>query len=282
MKKITVLAAGLLLLVPCLAFPDSFSLRGGYFMPLAMSNSYLNGHSNSLWTIEYEQMSFTKAGFRGVTLGLGYEYFLGKNVNIVLTLDSFTKSQPGDYLYYDQTEFTDTWFAFPIDNEPVITDWYYISHTFKVSSTPLQVSLKFLPLGRRARFIPFVGGGAGLYFWGVQMYGEQVDFYPVDGNLDPVDWYYDYETDAAYSNPEDAALRDQLIYPVTSVNGKERGVAIGWHAFAGLEFPISYRWTIAAEARYHSARARLHEWFVDFDDFELGGLALTVGINYWF
>ncbi len=35
MKKLTVLAVGLLLLVPSLAFSDAFSFRGGYFWPKA-------------------------------------------------------------------------------------------------------------------------------------------------------------------------------------------------------------------------------------------------------
>lgn len=281
MKKVTVLAVGLLLLVPCLAFSDSFSLRLGYFMPRASTD--ILAHPDSLWAIEFDQMSYKMKDYRGGIYGASYEHFLGRNISLVITLDSFSKSHLGDYLYYDQTEFTDSWFAFPIDNEPsVITDWFYISHSFKVTSTPLQVSFKFLPLGRRTRLIPFMGGGGGLYFWSVRMYGETIDFYPLDESNQPVDWYYDYETDSAYPNPTDAALRDQLIFPVESANGRERGMAFGWHAFAGLQFPIGDRATIEAEARYHSAKARLKDWFQGFDNFDLGGLALTVGLSYWF
>jgi opacity protein-like surface antigen len=281
MKKLTVLAAGLLLLVPSLAFSDSFSLRLGYFRPGASTD--IISHFDSLWAIEFDQMTFQMKDFRGLMMGASYEYFLGKNLSLAFTLDSFTKGRMGDYLYYDQTEFTDTWFAFPIEEEPsAITDWYYISHNFKVSSTPLQLSVKFTPLGRKTRLIPYVGGGAGINFWSVRMFGEMVNFTPEDDNRDRIDWFYDYETDSAYASPTDMSLRDVPIYPVESVNGRERGLALDLHAFAGVQFPISDRATIDAEVRYHWAKARFREWFQGFEDFDLGGIALTVGLSYWF
>jgi opacity protein-like surface antigen len=272
MKKLTVVAAGLLLLAPSLAFSDSVSLRLGYFMPRALSNSYFADHGDSLWTIEFENMSFLKKDFRGGTLGISYDYFLGKNVNLSFAFDGYSRSRMGDYLSYDQTEFTDGWYAFPIDQEPAdITDWYYISHSFKVSSMPLQASIKFLPLGRKTRLIPYVGGGGGLYFWNVRMYGEMIDFLPVDANGDPVEYFY-----------TDPVLGEIIIYPVVDLNSRESGTAFGWHAFAGVQFPIGYRATIEVEARYHSARARMKDWFEGFEPLELGGLNLVVGLSYWF
>jgi len=284
MKKLIALAAGLALIVPTLAFADSFSLRIGYFMPSALSNSYLAGHPDGLWGIEFYNMTYALKDFRGRTLGASYERFLGPNFSLVLSVDSFSRRRQGDYYDYDQTAFTDTWFAFPIDEEPpVIEDWYYISHSFRVSSTPLQLSVKFTPLGRKVRFIPYIGGGAGVNFWSVQLYGEMVNFAPVDDFGDRIDWFYDYETDSAYSNPADLALRDLPIYPVESVNGRERGLALDLHTFIGVQFPIGYRATIDAEARYHWAKGKFNDdWFVGFEDFELGGLALTVGFSYWF
>jgi len=259
MKKLTGLALGLLLLVPSLAFSDSFSLRIGYFMPLALSDSYFPEHPNSLWTIEFEQMSFLKNKFRGSTLGLSYEYFVSKNLSLAFTLDSYSKSRPGYYVDYVQNTLTEGDFAFPF------VDFYGddIQHAFSVSSTPLQVSLKITPLGRKTRLIPFVGGGAGLYFYSVRIYGQMVNF------SDP--W--------VFTDPD---LGDIDIYPVESVNGREKGSVFGYHAFAGFQIPIGFRATLEAEARYHWASATFDEWFLDFDDFDLGGLAITLGFNYWF
>lgn len=265
MKKLTVLAVGLALLVPSLAFADSFSLRAGYFWPRALSQSYIAQNPNTLWAIEFDQMTLRFEDFRGWMIGAGYEYFLGKNFSLVLAVDTFSEQQFGDYRDYDQTEFEEGWFAFPIDSEPGdIPDWYYISHNFRVSSTPLMASVKISPLGRKTKLIPYFGGGVGAYFWSAGLFGEMVDFAD--------EWTY-----------ADPLLGDIPVYPVISVNTRERGTAFGFHALAGLQFPIGYRATIDAEARYHWAKGRFDDGlFVDFDDFDLGGLAVTVGFTYWF
>jgi opacity protein-like surface antigen len=265
MKKLTVIAVGIALLVPSLAFADSFSLRVGYFMPRALSPSYIAQNDNTLWAIEFNQMSLRFQDFRGWTIGAGYEYFLGKYVSLVLAVDTFKEQKFADYLDYDQTEFEEGWFAFPIDSEPGdIGDWYYISHSFRVASTPLMASVKISPLGRKTRLIPYFGGGIGAYFWSAGIFGEMVDFSD--------EWVY-----------ADPVLGDIPVYPVISVNTRERGTAMGYHAFAGLQFPLGYRATIDAEARYHWAKGRFNDGlFVDFDDFDLGGLAVTLGFTYWF
>jgi len=265
MKKLIALAAGLALFVPTLAFADSFSLRIGYFMPSALSSSYLARNPDTLWAIEFDQMTFEKKDFRGSMLGGSYERFVGPNFSLVLGIDTFSRQRLADYWDYDQTEFTEGWFAFPVDLEPAdIPDWYYISHSFKVNSTPVTLSVKISPLGRKGKLVPFVGGGVGLYFWSAALYGEMVDF------SDP--WVY-----------TDTLLGDIDVYPVIPVSSRETEMSIGYHAFGGLQFPIGYRATIDAEVRYHLAKGRFDDpWFVDFDEFNVGGLALTVGFSYWF
>ncbi len=271
MKKLTGLAFGLLLLLPSLTFSDSLSLRIGYFMPSALSNANLAAYPDSLWTIELDQMSFSKDKFRGSVFGGSYEYFVGKNLSLAFTVDFYSKQRPGYYIDYVQFALNEGDFAFPYE----FYDGDNIEHAFRVSSTPLQVSFRITPLGRKTRLIPFFGGGGGLYFYSVRLYGQMVNF-------GDESWYYDFETDTAYSNPVDPNLRDEPIFPVESVNGREKGSVFGYHAFAGFQIPIGFRATIEAEARYHWAKATFDEWFQGFDKFDLGGLALTVGFNYWF
>jgi hypothetical protein len=259
MKKLTVIAAALLVLVPSLAFSDSISLRFGYYMPRALSNSYLSSHPDSLWTIELDQMSFPMKDFRGGIMGFSYEYFVSKNFSLAFTLDSFNRTRMGYYNDWVWFALDEGDFAFPYE----LYDGDDIVHSFSVTTTPLQLSVKFAPLGRKTKIIPFVGGGATLNLWRVRMYGDMVDF------SDP--WIY-----------TDEVLGDIDIYPLESVNGRESGVAFGWHAFGGIEVPIGYRATFGLEARWHSSKAKFEEWFLGFDDFELGGLALTAGFSYWF
>jgi hypothetical protein len=259
MKKLAVVAAGLILLVPSLAFSDSISLRLGYFFPKALSDSYLSTHPDSLWTIELDQMSFAPRDYRGGTVGIGYDHFLNKNISLSLIVDAYNKSNVGFYNDWVVNTLAEGDFAFPFE----FYEGGDIVHSFRVSITPVELSLKFLPLGRRAKIIPYIGGGASMVFYGVRMFGDMVNF------GDP--WIY-----------TDSVLGDVDIYPVEPIFSRENGTAFGWHAFGGIQFPIGFRATIEAEARYRSATGRFNGLFQGFDDFELGGLALTAGISYWF
>jgi hypothetical protein len=259
MKKLAIIAAGFLLLVPSLAFSDSISIRLGFYLPRALTNSYLNTHPDSLWTIELDQMSFAPKDYNGGIIGISYDYFASKNISLALSVDGYNKSNFGFYNDWVLNTLTEGDFAFPFE--------FYLGndilHSFRVSITPVELSLKLLPLGRRAKIIPYVGGGASMVFYGVRMFGDMVNF-----------------SDAfIYPDPD---LGDVTIYPVESVNSRDRGTAFGWHAFGGIQVPIGFRATIEAEVRYRAAKGQLGGLFQGFDDLELGGLALTAGISYWF
>lgn len=264
MRKAFCLAAALLVFVPSLALAGTFSLRVGYYMPSFKSVN----PENSLWDIEFENMSFNKKDFRGVTLGIGYEYFVNKQISLAITVDTFNRDRIGYYRDYVGYPFTEGDFAFFVDDLPsdLNIDAFDVIHGFKIGMTPVQLSLRFTPLGRKSRLIPFVGGGAGLYFWSVELRGEIIDFADEYIYTDPV----------AGDIPVYPVLADQL--------GRERGQTLGFHAFGGIQIPLGYRWTLEAEARYHWIKARLgaESWFQGFEDMDLGGLALTVGFNYWF
>lgn len=257
MKKTTVLVVGLLLLVPSLAFCDWFSLRVGYFWPGAPTN--VATHPNSLWAIEFDQMSYKMSDYANWSWGAGYDYFLNKNINLSFTVDYWHNYDAGFYLDWVGSSFDEGEFALPYE----LYEGYDIVHSFNVSSTPLQVSLKFLPLGRRSKVIPFIGGGGSLVFWSVSMYGDMVNF------SDP--WVY-----------TDPVLGDVDIYPIEYVNGHEHGTSFGWHAFGGFQIPIGYRTTIEAEGRYQGVKAHFNDWFVGFEDFDLSGWGVNVSLSYWF
>jgi hypothetical protein len=258
MKKMTVLAAALLVLAPTLAFSDTLSLRFAYFMPAFQTD--IQKYPDSLWAIELDQMSFQKNDFRGSMFGLSYEYFMTKQISLVLSVDTFKKDQFGSYLDYVMFSFEEGDFAFPFE----YYDGSSITHAFGSSITPVQIGLKISPLGRKTRLIPYLGGGLGFTFWSVRLFGETIDF--ADDS-----WVYD-----------DPDLGEVQIYPVDYSGARERDVQFSYHAFAGFEFPVGYRITFLAEARYHYAQAMLKSAFEGFDKFDLGGLAITAGFNFWF
>jgi hypothetical protein len=265
MKKAMILAGLLVLAAPSFVYSDSFILRMGYFMPKALTNSSFNEYPDSLWTYELQQMSFRKNDYRGPMYGVGYEYFLTKQFSLVLSVDFYRRSFRGFYLDWVGYAFDEGDFAFPYE---LYEGEFGVFHSYRVSITPLQLSVKVAPLGRRSRFVPYIGGGVGLYFWRASLYGEIVDF------ADPY----------IYDDPD---LGEIDVYPIVPADLRETGrVTVGYHAFGGIQIPIGYRITLDAEARYNIALGKFREGpeavFEDFDPFDLGGLVLSGGISIWF
>lgn len=269
MKKLIILVAALVILIPSLGFSDMMTIRLGYYMPRALNS--ISPQGNSLWDIELTQMSILKSDFRGSMLGGGYEFFLSPQLSFAVSVDFFNRENGGYYLDYvglalDNVDLQGD-YAFPADPYLLESD-FEIMHTFHVSMTPIQFSLKFTPLGRKTRLIPYVGGGAGAYFLSATVRGSIVDFSQPE-----------LVNDA--NHPE---LGDFDIFPVVGANAHETRVVLGGHVFAGIMFPIGYRLTLEGEARYHFAQTTFREAFPppDYGKFDLSGLSLSIGLNYWF
>lgn len=258
MKKTTILIAALILLLPALGFSDMLTIRLGYYMPQAVNDSYLLSHPNSLWAIEFGQTSLRPSDYRGSILGLGYEFFLNSRVSVALSVDYFDHENGGYYTDYIGVDLNNGYFAFPYS----LYTGTDILQTFHVSMVPVELSLKLAPLGRKTRLIPYVGGGIGAYFVHAALFGSIIDF----------------SQPYIYSDP---TLGDITVYPVNGGDIHETKVVLGGHAFAGLEFPIGYRMTLEAEARYRWVSTTFSN-FVGFDKFDMGGLTLSLGFNYWF
>ena len=257
MKRHLILIAAALILVPSLAFPNIVSVRAGYYFPKA------SGGPDSLWTIEFDQMSFKKSDFNATYLGFSYEYFVSKNLSFELSLDTYSRRKAGFYLDYVGISLDEGDFAFPAD---IYVADFEIAHSFNVSITPVQFSVKLLPMGRRNFIVPYLGGGIGAYIWNVNLRGEIVDFAD--------EW--------TYTDPD---IGDVTIFGVAPVDTRQNArVALGFHGFAGLMVPVGNRVTISAEFRYHSAKGTFSQdgAFPDYENFDLGGYALTAGLNYWF
>jgi hypothetical protein len=257
MKKATILMAVLIVLIPSLAYSDMLTVRLGYYMPQALNN--LAAHPDSLWAIELSQMSMLKSDYRGSILGAGYEFFLTPQLSFAISVDFFNKENGGFYRDWVANTVDGVDYAFPFQS----FNGSDILHTFQVSMTPVQFSLKLTPLGRKTRVIPYVGGGIGAYFLSARIWGSIVD----------------KSQEFIYTDP---VLGDVSVFPVVGANAHETRVVLGGHAFAGVMIPVGYRMTIEAEARYHYAKVNFRKAFPDYDKFDLSGLSLSIGFNYWF
>lgn len=254
MKKTLILLTALILFIPSIVFSDIVSFKVGYFIPKANSD---------LWEIEFENMDFTKSNFQNTNFGFGYEYFLSREISIVLNISSYNKNKPGAYLDYVGENIESYDYAFDYG------EGYAITHTFSVSITPIQASLKLTPLGRKAKIIPYVGGGVGVYMWNIRLYGDMIDF-------DSGEWFYD------------PGLNEDVIgYPIYYADTREENrISIGYHGFGGIMIPVANRISLEAEFRYNFLKGTMGkdpDWgFQGFEPFDLSGYQISIGMNYWF
>ncbi len=267
MKKYLIILLALILLTPSLAFSGILTFKIGFFVPQAQSD---------LWDIEFENMNFGKTHFYNSGFAFSYEYFLTRELSFTIGVDSYTKNKGG--IYEDYFGVYGTVFgiaddlAFPNEYEGDFysDEMFNIFHSFSVSITPIQFSLKITPLGRKGKMIPYIGGGVGVYIWYVRIRGDMADF------NDTSYTYYDPVLDA-----------DIPVYPVYYTDAREDSrITIGYHGFAGMMVPVAQRFSVEVELKYNYVQGKFREGvdasFEGFDPFDLSGYQFSVGLNYWF
>jgi len=265
MRKKILLALLALSTITSLGLSDTFSFRYNYFVPTAQSGPKW---PDSLWTIEFDNMDYTKLSFQGGSFSFSYELFLDKVFSLVFSIDSYSKTQYGYYKDYVGYSFDEGDFAFPNDYEGDFTP----GHSLKLSITPIQVSLVCSPFGRRGKLIPYIGAGIGYYFWSVTMRGDMIDFSDLN----------------TYTDPDFGDVTVFGIWPVDAKDsGKIRNFSdlydhLGVHILGGLTVPVANKLNLNAELKYSYAKGIFTESFVGFDTLDLCGFQFSFGINYRF
>lgn len=250
MKKYLTVLTALLLFVPGIVFSDVVSFKVGYFMPRAQSD---------LWQIEFDNMNFTKGHFQTTNFAFSYEYFVTREVSFVFGIDGYTKNKTGIYEGFVGESFGDVDYAFDYG------EGFPISHVFSVSITPIQASIKFAPLGRKGKIIPYVAGGVGAYLWTVRLQGDMIDF-------DVGEEFIDQNLNATV-----------IGYRIFTVDAREENkIKFGFHAMGGIMVPIANRVSLEGEVKYFMVTAPFKDGFVGFDPFDLSALTISFGLNYWF
>ena len=256
MKKYVLVITALLLVAPSLVFSDVISFKVGYFMPRAKGDP---------WQTEFANMSFKKSHFQTTNFAFVYEYFLSNQFSLTFGVSGYTKNKSGIYEGYFRDDVDGVDYAF--DYEPGSP----ISHVYSVSITPLQASVKFTPLGRKGKIIPFVGGGLGAYLWTVRLSGSMIDF-------ESPEWIYDTVLE-----------RDVIGYPIFADDLRaENKLRIGFHVLGGIMVPIANRISLEGEVKYNYLQAPFSQLegfdyiVVGYDYFDLSGMTLSIGMNYWF
>ena len=252
MKRYVIVLIGMLVLIPTFAFSDAVSFRIAYFIPMADSD---------LWTQEFENLNLTVNDFHNTAFCFSYEYFMSREMSIVLGFDPYYSRRNGTYLDFVGYVFDEGDFAFP--SEEFIGD-FYISHLFDVSISPIYIGMKLAPFGRRGRLVPFVGAAGILFLWNVRLQGDIIDFDDV--------WIY--------TDPDTGDEID--IYAIKGADVRdENKISFGYMAFGGFMYPIGRRLSVDAVFKYVVGKGNLRN-FVDYEPFDLSGYVIAVGLSYWF
>ncbi len=263
MKKTLILLTALILTIPGFVFSDLVTFKIGYFLPHGAKYDINNARPDDLWWIEFDQMNFKTSSYQTSNFGFSYEYFFSNHLSLVLNIDSYSKNKLGQYMdYVGLIDFDGDW-AYPIEfAQDIHPDYrFFPSHSFNISITPFQLSVKIAPLGRRMKIIPYIGGGVGIYLWNVRLLGDYIDF---EVAWEDLDW-------------------NVYKFPVDQVDAREQNkLTVGYHGFAGVMVPLANRISLEAEFKYNHCIADFKESFIGFEPFDIGGIQISIGMNYWF
>jgi opacity protein-like surface antigen len=125
-----------------------------------------------------------------------------------------------------------------------------IEQDLKLRQVPVAATVRFLPLGRRASFQPYIGAGIGVINWRYTETGEFVDF-----NND-----------------------------IFRASYEAKGTEVGPVILGGIRFPVADVWLIGGEFRWHSAKGDtggIDEGFVG-EKIELGGWTTNFAVHFRF
>jgi hypothetical protein len=201
---------------------QSINLKIGLFMPALRSD---------LWKDNMRNLAFTKTDMLNTYYGAEYEIFLSRYTSFSLEIGDYSKdvyTQYKDYTYQDDS--------------PILQN-------ISLRITPIEANIKFYPLGHRGLLCPYFGGGAGLYAWTYQQYGDFVIF-------------------------PDAYIEEGFAETKT--------FSFGFNGRAGLVYRFRPGMALAVEGKYQYLRGRLSGYFEGFELLDLGGFTATVGVSIYF
>jgi hypothetical protein len=82
----------------------------------------------------------------------------------------------------------------------------------------------------------------------------------------------------------DEDLQKEVIgYPVYPTDIRvESKFTVGFHGFVGIMVPVANKISVEGEFKFNYASGNLDPHFQGFENFDLSGYQVTIGINYWF
>jgi opacity protein-like surface antigen len=234
-----VLALGLVAASPAAGWASGLELRFGGFFPHGESDLFAD--VNELYTPQERRNECTvntcpgvrPNDFDGFYGGAEYSFNVAERAELGISVDGYSERIPTMYREFSRPNGDD------------------IFQELKLTVVPLGVSLRFLPLSRRAPIQPYATIGADVFFYQYEEFGDFIDFF--SDNLD-------IQADSFESD----------------------GVAFGGHVAAGLRFPLGHDFAITAEGRYQFAQKKTMDDDFNRNRLDLNGASATIGIRLRF
>lgn len=218
-KKIVLIAA----FIFAAALPaQQINVKFGYIMPF---------QSSDLWDDNIYNLAYEKADFNALNFSIEYQHQFHRNFSFYVEGGRYKRTVNSEYRDYEYQ-----------DGSPIVQSMH-------LDLTSLEMGIKINLLPSRSRFSPYIGAGAGLYFWKYEQYGEFIDF----DEFEVYDGFADQEA-----------------------------VTLGFHVKGGLSMRINRSFGLLLEAKAHFAEGDLGEYFEGFEPFDLGALSLSAGFQFYF
>lgn len=222
------LLSTLLLAVPG-ARAQGLDLRIGAFLPRG---------EGSLFQDDRSLYAVNTSDFDGVYGGAEYNQVVLKNVELGLSWDWYSETVDTFYRDYER----------PGGGN--------IQQSLRLRMSPLGLSVRFLPTSKRAKVVPYIGGGVDAIFYQYEEWGDFIDFY-----------------DPTYTIYADHFIAD--------------GTAFGLHALGGVRVYLNRDFALVGEARYQWAENDMHDDFSPnapglVNRLDLSGATFTFGVHVRF
>jgi len=203
--------------------------RLGAFIPSASSNLFLD--DESLYFV-------SKGDWVGFTGGVEYNHVLARNLELAIHVDGYGRTL--DTSYRDWTR----------------PDGSEIFQTLRLQIVPFGVTVQFVPTSKRAKVAPFIGGGADLFYYKYEEFGDFIDFW----------------------DPDLPVYADHFI---------SSGVTFGFHATGGVRFYLNRDFALVVRGNYQWAEADMGGDFSpnepgQINRLDLGGASVTLGLHIRF
>ncbi|NIM12974.1 MAG: hypothetical protein GTO45_12675 [Candidatus Aminicenantes bacterium] len=227
MKKLLIITVSIVVVM--MSAPAGYVHAGSFNFKIGLVQPSME---SDLWEINMANLAFEKQDMQSTYFGLEFEHFFGRHLSLSIEGGYYEKEHYS--MYRD--------FVFE-DDSPI-----YQNLALRITS--LELDFKFYPVGHRTKFYPYLGGGAGIYRWKYEQWGDFVDA-------------------QTWLVSEDEYVESSAYTP--GFNGKA-GFVVRFSRYLGVSF----------EARYLYLKGDLSAFFEGFEKLDMSGFTYSLGLNLFF